>query len=115
MDTVGHPGRRLGLRVRFPPAQDGILVLVGSTPTPRSITPHSLAVDMDINRLLREAAKQEMSTDDLFEQRVSFVYGQLGGDNLLTKDDVRERLRRHLLIRDVIDRHRDVLVALKDR
>jgi len=41
------------------------------------------------------ASYPPMTASQIFEQRVSFVFGQLGGDSKLTKDDVREILRKH--------------------
>lgn len=48
----------------------------------------------ELEKLLKEAAKRPMTPDECFEQKVSFVYGQLGFSNPeITKEEVRARLR----------------------
>lgn len=45
-----------------------------------------------LDRRLREAAKHKMTPAEVFEQRVSFVYGMLSHKSPLTKADVRAML-----------------------
>ncbi|MEM7448493.1 MAG: hypothetical protein AAF355_09640 [Myxococcota bacterium] len=51
----------------------------------------ALVVDSELEDLLERAKKQEISEDDLREQRVSFAYGNapLDSDGI-TKDSVRQ-------------------------
>lgn len=42
---------------------------------------------------LRRAAKRKMSSQEIFEQEVSYVYGNMPSGSKLTKDDVRQYLR----------------------
>lgn len=44
------------------------------------------------NDLLKEAAKHKLTPEEIFEQRVSWVYGQMRGD--MTKDQVRAQILR---------------------
>lgn len=44
-----------------------------------------------LDRLVEAARNIKMSPAEVFEQRVSFVWGQMNGE--MTKDQVRERLR----------------------
>jgi hypothetical protein len=46
----------------------------------------------DLETLIREAASRKMTPAEVFEQRVSFVYGMLSHNSPLTKEDVRARL-----------------------
>jgi len=48
----------------------------------------------DLDALIERARQIKMSPEDWFEQRVSFVYGQLPHDSKITKDEVRAMLRR---------------------
>ena len=48
----------------------------------------------DLDALIERARHIKMSPEDWFEQRVSFVYGMLPHDSKITKDEVREMLRR---------------------
>lgn len=51
----------------------------------------------ELDELLRKAATYKMTPDERFEQRVSFVYGQLMDCQPdITKDEVRQRLREHM-------------------
>lgn len=43
-------------------------------------------------RMVNAARNYKMTPAEVFEQRVSFVFGQLSTDSPLTKDDVRRRL-----------------------
>ena len=50
--------------------------------------------DLTLTALLQKAAKHIMTPEEVFEQRVSFVYGQLmDAQPNLTKDHVRATLR----------------------
>lgn len=49
---------------------------------------------LSIEELLRIAAGRQMTPAEEFEQRVSFVWGQLNWDDPRTIGDVREQLRR---------------------
>lgn len=49
----------------------------------------------ELNELLRKAAQYKMTPEERFEQRVSFVYGQLPFESKVTKEEVRENLRRY--------------------
>ena len=50
----------------------------------------------DLQRLLEEAAKRPMTPEERFEQKVSFVYGQLAFSNPdITKEQVRAHLREN--------------------
>lgn len=47
----------------------------------------------ELDRLLKAAAGRTMTPDELFEQKVSWVYGQMMGcDPAITKEEVRRRL-----------------------
>ena len=46
----------------------------------------------DIEALLREAAKKELTPDERREQCVSFTMGMIGKKNTMTHDDVRDRI-----------------------
>lgn len=49
----------------------------------------------DLQKLLEKAAGLPMTPEELFEQKVSFVYGQLMDCNPeVTKDQVRAQLRK---------------------
>lgn len=50
--------------------------------------------DQQLLALLEQAKHHKLTPNELFEQRVSFVYGQLGPDNKLTKDEVRSIILR---------------------
>lgn len=43
---------------------------------------------------LRAAAGRILTRDEIDEQRVSFVYGQLSHDNSITREQIREMLQR---------------------
>jgi len=45
---------------------------------------------------LKKAAKVQMSAEDRFEQRVSYVFGSLGKNNTMTKAEVRNQLRHQI-------------------
>ena len=42
---------------------------------------------------LRAAARRTMTPEEIFEQRVSWVYGQLPHDDPRTREQVREEMR----------------------
>lgn len=42
---------------------------------------------------LSSAAKRKMNSEEIFEQEVSYVYGNMSSGSKLTKDDVRQYLR----------------------
>jgi len=46
----------------------------------------------DLQEQLRQAAQRKMTASELFEQRVSFVWGQLPHDDPRTIDQVRDAL-----------------------
>lgn len=48
-----------------------------------------------LSRLIEQAKKVTMKPEQVFEQRVSFVYGQLPEENTLTKDEVRQHIAEH--------------------
>ena len=43
-------------------------------------------------RQLKRATKRKMTAEERFDQKVSFVYGQLGSNSKLTKSQVRKQL-----------------------
>lgn len=50
----------------------------------------------DLTELLKRAAQHKMTPEEVFEQKVSWVYGQLMDCNPeVTKEQVRERLMRN--------------------
>lgn len=50
----------------------------------------------ELEALLKKALAHEMTPEELFEQKVSFVYGQMMNCNPeVTKDSVREMLRKY--------------------
>ena len=56
-----------------------------------------IATDPELVRLLKEAAKRQMTPEERFEQKVSWVYGQLGHKHPeITKEQVRAHLIEHL-------------------
>lgn len=56
----------------------------------------ALKSDPAVLEALKAAAKVEQSPEQRFEQRVSFVFGSLGKNNTMTKDQVRQQLRRDM-------------------
>lgn len=51
------------------------------------------SADLEMQRILEEAAGHKMTPDELFEQKVSWVYGQMMDcDPTITKEEVRKRL-----------------------
>ena len=51
----------------------------------------SLKTDPSLLAKVRHAAERKLTTSELVEQRVSFVYGSMGGDmSGMTKDHVRQ-------------------------
>lgn len=55
-----------------------------------------LIVSPELQRLLDEARKHEVTEDELREQRISFAYGNLAlHDPNVTKDDIR-RTAQHI-------------------
>lgn len=52
-----------------------------------------LSADLELERMLTESAGRPLTPDEMFEQKVSFVYGQLMNiQSDITKDEVREHL-----------------------
>ena len=54
-----------------------------------------LPMNDELERLLKECTNRPVTNEELFEQKVSFVYGQMMDccpD--VTKDEIRERLRK---------------------
>ncbi len=43
----------------------------------------------ELEKLLKESSQQEVTEEDLKEQRISFAYGNALGSELITKDSVR--------------------------
>ncbi|WP_428505142.1 hypothetical protein [Roseateles sp.] len=56
----------------------------------------ALKSDPAVLQALERAAKMSQSPEQRFEQRVSFVFGSLGKNNTMTKDQVRQQLRREM-------------------
>jgi hypothetical protein len=54
----------------------------------------TIKTDPDLLQRLQDATGRPMTTDQWFEQCVSFVYGNLPYRSTLTKEDVRKILRR---------------------
>ncbi len=51
----------------------------------------SLKTDPSLLERIRRAAERQLTTSELVEQRVSFVFGSMGGDKSgMTKDRVRQ-------------------------
>ena len=59
-----------------------------SLPSPSPIHKKALA-------LAREARTRKMTSEDIREQEVSFVFGNLPASSPLSKDDVRRMIREH--------------------
>lgn len=54
-----------------------------------------ISANLELERLLKEAASRPMTPDELFDQRVSFVYGQMMDCHPdITKDEVRKHLEK---------------------
>ena len=60
-------------------------------PKPRKLTAEEEAA---IERL-KQAAKRRMTREEIMEQRISWVYGNLGHKNTLTRDEVERLVRAH--------------------
>lgn len=56
----------------------------------RPSTPHP-----ELEALIERVRDHKMTDDEVFEQRLSFVYGQLPAGSGLTREQVREQLARH--------------------
>lgn len=52
--------------------------------------------DPAVLKALAATAGRRMSNEELFEQRVSWCWGQLGAESTLTKDQVREMLQKSI-------------------
>ena len=63
-------------------------ILNGQEPAPVPFSDDEL-----LNELVEAARNYKMTPDEIFEQRVSFVYGQLPGDHPWGKEQVRQYLR----------------------
>ena len=48
----------------------------------------------DLVRRLVEAVQRKMTAEEIFEQEVSWAYGNMPSDSKLTREDVREHLLR---------------------
>lgn len=59
------------------------------------MTTQQSTADPELLELLERAKHRKLTPDELFEQRVSFVYGQIGSDSKLTKDEVRGIIKRY--------------------
>lgn len=53
----------------------------------------TLNVSSSLKQLLEDARRQEVSEDELREQRVSFAYGNAPQSELITKESVRRSSR----------------------
>ena len=53
----------------------------------------SLTVSTELNQLLQDARNQDVSEDELHEQRVSFAFGNALRSDLITKESVRRSSR----------------------
>ena len=80
----------LGAAVSRSPAERGAGVTATAGEAVKSQAPQR----PDLDALIERARQIKMSPEDWFEQRVSFVYGQLPHDSKITKDEVRAMLRR---------------------
>ena len=49
-----------------------------------------------LDDLLKQAAQRPMTPEEIFEQGVSWVYGQLPEGDTRTKDEIREDMRKRL-------------------
>ena len=54
--------------------------------------------DEGFDLLLREAARNGITEEQLAEQRISFAFGNASADTKNTKASVREASKRHLLV-----------------
>lgn len=52
----------------------------------------SLKTDARLLDAVRRASERKMSSEDLLEQRISFVFGSMGNGSSMTKERVREVL-----------------------
>lgn len=57
------------------------------------------APDPELMRLLHASSDQQITEEDLQEQRISFAFGNAPESNLITKESVR-RASKHLKLRD---------------
>ena len=48
-----------------------------------------------IDDILRKAAKEELSPEEIREQRLSFTMGMLGDKNTMTRAEVKDLIDRH--------------------
>ena len=79
---------------------DGVACILGNPDCPKCKKPDvtnrdfpvALPTNPDLLAVLRRASSQSMTSEQMNRQRLSFVYGQLGADNQLTKDQVADRL-----------------------
>ena len=46
--------------------------------------------DERLRNAIKRASSKKLSSEDLLEQRISFVFGSLGRDSNMTKDHVRQ-------------------------
>ena len=81
---------------------------------------YMMASDPELARLLELAKSHKMSPEELFEQRVSWVYGMLSENSTTTKEDVRNHLvaagYADLSVERVARAVRDEIVAdIRDR
>ena len=60
-----------------------------------------LTVPPELNQLLEEARKREVSEEELREQRVSFAFGNAPQSDLITKDSVR-RSSQNIRLEEVL-------------
>ena len=52
-------------------------------------------VNIGLEKLLKTARSHKMTSEERFEQRVSWVYGQLPEESTTTKEEIRQRLREN--------------------
>ena len=54
----------------------------------------TLPVPDNLDELVRQAAKKDLTLDELREQRISFVVGMMPGDSTMTRRDIEELLKK---------------------
>ncbi len=54
-----------------------------------------LKTDAELIKRLRESASKPVTKEELAQQRVSFVYGNLPSDSTVTRDRVAEKIKKN--------------------
>ena len=54
----------------------------------------ALPVPDNLEELLRQAAKKDLTLDELRAQRISFAVGMMPGDSTMTRRDIEELLKK---------------------